>query len=122
MNESKIDLNLVKQIIRGFSKQKHNIGIEKILNTVTKHYGVQLSQLHSKRKLKSITLPRQIAMHLARKFTNLSLGEIGGYMGGRDHTTVMHADDKIKKLKSLDRNMSSTLRKLENVLIKQQEH
>ncbi|MHC4139018.1 MAG: chromosomal replication initiator protein DnaA [Planctomycetota bacterium] len=122
MNESKIDLNLVKQIIRGFSKQKHNIGIEKILNTVTKHYGVQLSQLHSKRKLKSITLPRQIAMHLARKLTNLSLGEIGGYMGGRDHTTVMHADDKIKKLKSLDRNMSSTLKKLENVLIKQQEH
>jgi chromosomal replication initiator protein len=122
MNQSKIDLSLVKHIIRGFSKQKHNIGIEKILNTVIKHYGVPLSQLHSKRKLRSITLPRQIAMHLARKFTNLSLGEIGGYMGGRDHTTVMHADDKIKKLKSLDRNMSSTLRKLENVLIKQQEH
>jgi chromosomal replication initiator protein len=122
MNESKIDLNLVKQIIRGFSKQKRNIGIEKILNTVTKHYGVQLSQLHSKRKLKSITLPRQIAMHLARKFTNLSLGEIGGYMGGRDHTTVMHADGKIKKLKSLDRNMSSTLRKLEKALIEQQEY
>ncbi len=120
MNESKIDLNLVKQVIKGSSKQKHNIGIEKILNTVTKHYGVQLSQLHSKSKLKSITLPRQIAMHLARKFTNLSLEEIGGYMGGRDHTTVMHADDKIKKLKSLDRNMSSTLRKLENILIKQQ--
>ncbi|KHE93549.1 MAG: chromosomal replication initiator protein DnaA [Candidatus Scalindua brodae] len=97
MNESKIDLSLVKQIIRGFSKQKRNIGIEKILNTVTKYYGVQLSQLHSKRKLRSITLPRQIAMHLARKLTNLSLGEIGGYMGGRDHTTVMHADDKIKK-------------------------
>ncbi|MBC8554866.1 MAG: chromosomal replication initiator protein DnaA [Candidatus Brocadiales bacterium] len=122
MNESKIDLNLVKQIIRSFSKQKLNIGIEKILNTVTKHYGVQLSQLHSKRRLRSITLPRQIAMHLARKFTNLSLGEIGGYMGGRDHTTVMHADDKIKKLKSLDRNVSSTLRKLEDVLTKQHEH
>ncbi len=122
MNESKIDLNLVKQIIRGFSKQKHNIGIEKILNTVTKHYGVQLSQLHSKRRLRSITLPRQVAMHLARKFTNLSLGEIGGYMGGRDHTTVMHADDKIKKLKSRDRNVSSTLRKLEDALTKQQEY
>jgi chromosomal replication initiator protein len=122
MNESKIDLNLVKQIIKGFSKQKRNIGIEKILNTVTKHYGVPLSQLHSKRKLKSITLPRQIAMHLARKFTNLSLGEIGGYMGGRDHTTVMHADDKIKKLKSLDRNISSALRKLEDALTKQHEY
>ncbi|MBZ0107778.1 MAG: chromosomal replication initiator protein DnaA [Candidatus Scalindua rubra] len=122
MNESKIDLSLVKQIIRGFSKQKRNIGIEKILNTVTKYYGVQLSQLHSKRKLRSITLPRQIAMHLARKLTNLSLGEIGGYMGGRDHTTVMHADDKIKKLKALDRNISSALRKLEDTLTKQHEH
>ena len=122
MNEGKIDLNLVKQIIRGFSKQKRNIGIEKILNTVTKHYGVQLSQLHSKRRLRSITLPRQVAMHLARKFTNLSLGEIGGYMGGRDHTTVMHADDKIKKLKSLDRNVSSAVRKLEDTLTKQQEY
>ncbi|MCR4289015.1 MAG: chromosomal replication initiator protein DnaA [Candidatus Scalindua sp.] len=122
MNESKIDLSLVKHIIRGFSKQKRNIGIEKILNTVTKYYGVQLSQLHSKRKLRSITLPRQIAMHLARKLTNLSLGEIGGYMGGRDHTTVMHADDKIKKLKALDRNISSALRKLEDTLTKQHEY
>ncbi len=122
MNEGKVDLSLVKQIIKGFSKQKRNIGIEKILNTVTKHYGVQLSQLHSKRKLRSITLPRQIAMHLARKFTNLSLEEIGGYMGGRDHTTVMHADDKIKKLKVLDRNVSSAVRKLEDTLTKQQEY
>jgi chromosomal replication initiator protein len=122
MNKGKVDLSLVKQIIKGFSKQKRNIGIEKILNTVTKHYGVQLSQLHSKRKLRSITLPRQIAMHLARKFTNLSLEEIGGYMGGRDHTTVMHADDKIKKLKVLDRNVSSAVRKLEDTLTKQQEY
>jgi chromosomal replication initiator protein len=122
MNEGKVDLSLVKQIIKGFSKQKRNIGIEKILNTVTKHYGVQLSQLHSKRKLRSITLPRQIAMHLARKFTSLSLEEIGGYMGGRDHTTVMHADDKIKKLKVLDRNVSSAVRKLEDTLTKQQEY
>ena len=61
-------------------------------------------------------------MHLARKFTNLSLEEIGGYMGGRDHTTVMHADDKIKKLKVLDRNVSSAVRKLEDTLTKQQEY
>lgn len=116
MNEIKIDLNLVKQIVRGLTKQKSYIGIEDILNAVTKHFNVPLSQLHSKRKHKSITLPRQIAMHLARKLTNLSLSEIGGYMGGRDHTTVMHADDKIRKLKSVDRNLSSALRKLEHLL------
>ncbi len=119
MNKTKIDLNLVKQIVRGLTKHKSFIGIEEILNAVTKHFSVPLSQLHSKRKYKSITLPRQVAMHLARKLTNLSLGEIGGYMGGRDHTTVMHADDKIKKLKVVDKNISATLRKLENLLTKE---
>ncbi|MEK6766361.1 MAG: chromosomal replication initiator protein DnaA [Planctomycetota bacterium] len=120
ISENKIDLNFVKQVIRGFTKQKNYIGIEEILNTVTKHFGVQLSQLHSKRKFKSITLPRQVAMYLARKLTNLSLEEIGGYMGGRDHTTVMHADEKIRKLKKQDQNISATLRKLETVLTKKQ--
>ncbi|MHC4267222.1 MAG: chromosomal replication initiator protein DnaA [Planctomycetota bacterium] len=119
MNEIKLDLNLVKQIVRELTKQKNYIGIEEILNAVTKHFSVPLSQLHSKRKYKSITLPRQVAMHLARKLTNLSLGEIGGYMGGRDHTTVIHADEKIKKLKAEDRNISATLRKLENFLTKE---
>ncbi|KKN02994.1 hypothetical protein LCGC14_1112040, partial [marine sediment metagenome] len=94
------------------------ISIEDILNTVTKHFGVQISQLHSKRKFKSITLPRQIAMYLARRLTNLSLEEIGGYMGGRDHTTVMHADGKIQKLKKADRNMSTMLRKIEKELVR----
>src|SRR3989338_1140577 len=120
INENKIDLNFVKQVIRGFIKQKNYIGIEEIFNTVTKHFGVQLSQLHSKRKFKSITLPRQVAMYLARKLTNLSLEEIGGYMGGRDHTTVMHADEKIRKLRKQDQNISATLRKLETVLTKKQ--
>lgn len=119
ISESKIDLNFVKQVIGKPTKHKSYIGIEKILNTVTKHFSVQLSQLHSKRKLKSITLPRQVAMHLARKLTNLSLEEIGGYMGGRDHTTVMHADEKIRNLRKLDRNISATLRKLETLITKQ---
>lgn len=122
ISEKNIDLNFVKQIIGKPAKHKSYIGIEEILKTVTKHFGVQLSQLHSKRKLKSITLPRQVAMHLARKLTNLSLEEIGGFMGGRDHTTVMHADEKIRNLKKLDRNISATLKKLETTITKQHKH
>ena len=119
ISENKIDLDFVKQVIGRPAKHKSYIGIEEILSTVTKHFGVQLSQLHSKRKLKSITLPRHVAMHLARKLTNLSLEEIGGFMGGRDHTTVMHADEKIKNLRKQDRNISATLRKLEAIIKKQ---
>jgi chromosomal replication initiator protein len=119
ISENKIDLDFVKQVIGRPTKHKSYIGIEEILSTVTKHFGVQLSQLHSKRKLKSITLPRQVAMHLARKLTNLSLEEIGGFMGGRDHTTVMHADEKIKNLRKRGQNISATLRKLEAIIKKQ---
>ncbi len=119
ISENKIDLDFVKQVIGRPAKHKSYIGIEEILSAVTEHFGVQLSQLHSKRKLKSITLPRQVAMHLARKLTNLSLEEIGGFMGGRDHTTVMHADEKIKNLRKQDRNISATLRKLEAIIKKQ---
>jgi chromosomal replication initiator protein len=119
ISENKIDLGLVKQVIGKPTKHKSYIGIEEILSAVTEHFGVQLSRLHSKRKLKSITLPRQVAMYLARKLTNLSLEEIGGFMGGRDHTTVMHADEKIRNLKKQDRNISATLRKLEAIIKKQ---
>ncbi|MEE9605977.1 MAG: chromosomal replication initiator protein DnaA [Candidatus Scalindua sp.] len=119
LGKTKIDLALAKHVVHeSLKKERKYIGIEDILHTVTKHFGVQLSQLHSKRKFKSITLPRQVAMHLARKLTRLSLEEIGGYMGGRDHTTVMHADEKIKNLKRVDRNVSATLRKMEKELIK----
>jgi len=117
LNKNIIDLELVKRVIHKPAKQNNFIGIENILGTITKHFGVQLSSLHSKRKLKSITLPRQIAMYLARKFTNLSLEEIGGYMGGRDHTTVMHAVGKIKKMKKDNRNIYNTIRKIEKELI-----
>jgi chromosomal replication initiator protein len=119
LNNTKIDMNLVKLVVHDSLKERRKcISIEDILNTVTKHFGVQISQLHSKRKFKSITLPRQIAMYLARRLTNLSLEEIGGYMGGRDHTTVMHADGKIQKLKKADRNMSTMLRKIEKELVR----
>ena len=65
--------------------------IQQIIDAVTKYYDIKLSDLMSKRRHKSIALPRQVCMWLARKHTRFSLEEIGGYFGGRDHTTVMHA-------------------------------
>lgn len=65
--------------------------LQQIIDAVTKYYSVKLSDLQSKRRHKSITEPRQVCMWLARRRTRFSLEEIGGYFGGRDHTTVMHA-------------------------------
>jgi chromosomal replication initiator protein len=62
-----------------------------IFDAVTKYYNVRLSDLQSKKRHKSIAFPRQVCMFLARRHTRYSLEEIGGYFGGRDHTTVLHA-------------------------------
>lgn len=92
--------------------------IQNIIDTVTQFYGVKLLDLQSKRRHRSITVPRQVCMYLARKRTRFSLEEIGGYFGGRDHTTVMHAikttEDRMslepdfhRQIESLDRKLTT---------------
>jgi chromosomal replication initiator protein len=79
---------------------------------VTNHFDVRLADLQSKKRSQSITEPRQICMYLARNLTKHSLEEIGGHLGGRDHTTVMHACSKIGHVKSSDPQMHALLNEL----------
>ena len=88
------------------------ISITDIIDVVTKHYNVRLSDLQSKKRSQSIALPRQICMYLARQLTRHSLEEIGGHLGGRDHTTVMHACSKIKGAEQNDSQMNMLLEQL----------
>lgn len=85
------------------------ITIEDILNVVIARYGVRLADLQSKKRSRSIAFPRQICMYLARSLTRHSLEEIGGYFGGRDHTTVMHANKTVEKLRQQDVHLQATL-------------
>ncbi len=89
-----------------------HITITDIIDVVTRHFNVRLGDLQSKRRSQSITEPRQICMYLARQLTKHSLEEIGGHLGGRDHTTVMHACGKIEDLRKLDPKMHATLDEL----------
>lgn len=73
------------------------INIALIQETVAKYFKLTLADLNGKKRNRNIAFPRQIAMYLAREMTDASLPRIGGNFGGRDHTTVMHAHDKIKK-------------------------
>jgi chromosomal replication initiator protein len=95
------------------SAAKH-ISISDIIDVVTGHFDVRLGDLQSKKRSQSITLPRQICMYLARNLTRHSLEEIGGHLGGRDHTTVMHACGKIEDLRGSDPKFKSLLTSLES--------
>ena len=85
-----------------FTQRRGQPSMEEIIDLVTDHYGVKLSDLQSKKRTNAVAFPRQVAMYLARKITRHSLAEIGGFFGGRDHSTVLHAVDKIDKLTAKD--------------------
>jgi len=112
-----IDMDLARAALGdSTSPDQKRVTVQMIFDAVTKYYNVRLSDLQSKKRHKSIAFPRQVCMYLARRHTRYSLEEIGGYFGGRDHTTVMHAvrtvDDDIKT----DTRVASQLTHLENQL------
>jgi len=105
-----ITLALAKKALNGqLESAARNITITDIIEVVTAHFDVRLADLQSKRRSQSITLPRQICMYLARNLTRHSLEEIGGHLGGRDHTTVMHACSKINNARKQDPQMHALL-------------
>ncbi|MBD3669605.1 MAG: chromosomal replication initiator protein DnaA [Gammaproteobacteria bacterium] len=82
--------------------QDKQVSIENIQKTVADYYKIRIADLLSKRRTRSITRPRQVAMALAKELTNHSLPEIGDAFGGRDHTTVLHACKKVAELRDED--------------------
>jgi chromosomal replication initiator protein len=108
-----VTLELAQRALEGQIRlATRRIGIMDIVEIVAKHFDVRLTDLQSKRRSQSITVPRQICMYLARSLTKHSLEEIGGHLGGRDHTTVMHACTKIAEEKQSDPKMQALLTEL----------
>jgi len=112
-----IDLALVKDALKDlFVISAKMVSIENIQKTVSEYYNIKLSDLLSKRRSRSITRPRQLAMALTKKLTNHSLPEIGEAFNGRDHTTVLHACKKIKELRQEDPSLEEDYRNLNRAL------
>ena len=111
ITKSSISIKKKKKVVRELSGNRKHINIEAVIKAVSKRFNISVSQLQSKRKTRSLALPRQIAMHISRKLTNMSLLEIGGYIGGRDHSTVIYADEKITKMSMKDKNLQLILQK-----------
>ncbi|MCE9592163.1 MAG: chromosomal replication initiator protein DnaA [Planctomycetes bacterium] len=113
-----VDLALAQQALG--ESALHPIGsqvtLQSIINAVTAFFNVKLSDLQSKRRHKSITGPRQVCMWFARKRTRFSLEEIGGYFGGRDHTTVMHSIRIVDERSEADPSFKAQIDKLEQTI------
>jgi chromosomal replication initiator protein len=88
------------------------ITIESIQKIVSKYYGLEVSELLSKKRNKQLVYPRQIAMYLCRRLTDASYPQIGEQFGGRDHTTVIHANDKVERALEKDEELAVTIKDL----------
>jgi chromosomal replication initiator protein len=114
-HNGEITLDLAKQAIKttnpAFEAVK-KIGIDLIQQIVADYFNIKIQDLSSRKRPENIAKARQIAMYITRQLTEYSLVQIGQYFGGKDHTTVMHAIDKIEKMIKADEKFKTTVDEL----------
>lgn len=113
-----VTLDVAKPVLKDLFPEHSNrpIPIATIQREVCRYFGVGLSDLVGNKRSQVIVYPRQIAMYLARELTDLSLPKIGAEFGGRDHTTVIHANGKIQNLMKNQRDVFSQIQQLTNII------
>lgn len=92
------------------------ITVEDIQKKVAAYYDMKVSDMSSPRRLKQVTIPRQVAMYLCKQLTPMSLPDIGRKFGGRDHTTVLHSVRKVSEMMETDHKLASDINYLTNMI------
>jgi chromosomal replication initiator protein len=111
-----ITLSLANEVLDKISpKTKTNITIEDIQKSVADYFKLEMSELKSSRRHKRVSYPRQIAMYLCKEHLEASYPEIGQKFGGKDHSTVIHAYQKIKKEISSNNSLENQIKKIQNI-------
>lgn len=111
--------SLAKEVLRGMiTDEEKRITIEQIQKIVSSYYGIKETDMKTKKRTRSISYPRQLAMFLSRELTDHSLPDIGSFFGGRDHTTVLHACDKITSELKEKEDTIATVMKLKSLIKK----
>ncbi|WP_230984712.1 chromosomal replication initiator protein DnaA [Microbispora oryzae] len=114
LNRQSVDIGLAEIVLKDLISEDASpeITISLIMSTTAEYFGVSLDDLCGSSRSRALVTARQIAMYLARELTDLSLPKIGQQFGGRDHTTVMHAERKIRSLMAERRSMYNQVNEL----------
>ena len=119
MQGGKIDMSVTYDAL-GQDGAASSVTIQDILQAVAAWYSVRLTDLQGRKRHKSISHPRQVCMYLARELTSHSLEEIGGYFGGRDHTTVLHASRLIATRRQEEPTLNDAIAEITRLLHRRQ--
>ncbi len=112
-HNKQISLDMANEVLKDVNSSKSKrVTIPLIQQAVVEFFNVSLEELKAQRRSKNVTFPRQIAMYLVRELTDYSLPKIGQEFGGRDHTTVIHAYEKIQELMKNDMEVDRIIKNL----------
>jgi len=114
---AEVTLSTAQQVLKNFiDSQARKISIDAIQKAVAEQFGLRTPEIKQKNNSRSIVVPRQIAMYLAKQMTEASLPEIGRQFGGKHHTTVMHSIAKIDEQRRADKDLNRLINKLTETL------
>jgi chromosomal replication initiator protein len=117
LTQQEITLELVKEVLKdSLPNDEKRISVDAIQRVVAERYNCKFSDMKSRKRTKQVAFPRQIAMFLARELTSHSLTEIGAAFGGKDHTTIIHAYEKIEDLLVTDITLLAEVNSLKKQL------
>lgn len=117
LTKQEITLDTVKEVLKdSLPSDDRKISIETIQRFVAERYNCKFFDMRSKKRTKLVAFPRQVAMYLSRELTPHSLSEIGAAFGGKDHTTIIHAYDKIEDLCSNDPSLAAEIQSIRKAL------
>ena len=118
--DREIDIELAREALKDLVNKKKDehieVNIERIKKIIIEDYNLKMEDMESKKRTQNIAFPRQIAMYLSRELTDFSLPHIGDEFGGRDHTTVIHAHNKIKEKIKNEEDFSNKIERLTNTI------
>ncbi|MEK7126439.1 MAG: chromosomal replication initiator protein DnaA [Patescibacteria group bacterium] len=111
------DIAEVRQSLRSFTRPQKNISVKNVVDKVAEFYGIDEESVYEKTRRREVVRPRQIIMYILREDFNISYPTIGSKMGGRDHTTVIHSCEKIKREIGVDNILSKEIQSIRSLLV-----
>ena len=117
---SKVTYDIAVEALKDFlDNKKEVLTIDKIIDAACSYYSISKADMVGKKKNKEIVEPRQVCMYIITEMLNVPLAAIGSAFGGRDHTTVMHARDKIAELIKTDTNVATAVKDIKDMILRQ---
>lgn len=111
------DIAEVRQLLRSFSRPQKNVSVKHVVSKIAEFYGIDEESIYEKTRRREVVRPRQVIMYILREDFSVSYPTIGTKLGGRDHTTVIHSCEKVKREVGSDSELAKEIQDIRSILV-----